>query len=275
MTRPPRPKYPSDSKNYHETRRPGFLFEAAEPAIASVLQERSDRVVIEQDSIDPVDVKMQCDPDGDVADEIGPDMSDSGNSDGEIEEDPGQVAVDSEDDDPSCCADSQARSTVEQQLPNYPEATYAFWSKKKLRDFCRENTLPMSGTKLALVQRVSLFLRLSEAGGATEIQRQRPLKYPELAQHDLAYKLKSWIYTCCKNAATRGDTTPQLLTTDVQNAADHWAGDHTVCRTLPGTRKSVTEQWETGRESKYTQGSLSVSEQLDCSVWYSCFGLLL
>ncbi|KAL3694997.1 hypothetical protein R1sor_008648 [Riccia sorocarpa] len=236
MTRPPRPRYPSDAKNYHETRRPGFahtvrlpqelldkytalklalgprkshadvirfLFEAAEPAIASVLQERSDRVVIEQDSVNPVDVEMQCDPDGDVADEIEPDMSNLCNSDGEIEQDPGQVAADSEDDEPSCCF---------------------------------------------------IVLRLPEAGGSTEIQRQRPLKYPELAQHDLAYKLKSWIYTCCKNAATRGDTTPQLLTTDVQNAADHWAGDHTVCRTLPGTRKCVTEQWESGRESKYTQG---------------------
>ncbi|KAL3688172.1 hypothetical protein R1sor_014481 [Riccia sorocarpa] len=50
-----------------------------------------------------------------------------------------------------------------------------------------------------------------------------------------------------------GDTTPQLLTTDLQNAADHWAGDHTVCRTLPWTRKCVLENWEAGRESTYVQ----------------------
>ncbi|KAL3680974.1 hypothetical protein R1sor_023930 [Riccia sorocarpa] len=78
MTRPPRPKYPSDSKNYHEQRRPGFtqtirlpedlletftslkgslgsrksnadvirfLFEAAEPAITSMIEAESSRLL--------------------------------------------------------------------------------------------------------------------------------------------------------------------------------------------------------------------------------------
>ncbi|KAL3688173.1 hypothetical protein R1sor_014482 [Riccia sorocarpa] len=166
MMRPPRPKYPSDTKNYHESRRPGFsltvrlpeelldkyvalknelgphkshanvirfLFEAAEPAIANVLQERSYRVVIDSNCVAPVDVDMQGDPDGDVEDEIDMSISDSGGSDCEIEVDPGQVAADSEDDDPepSCCIDSHSRSPAQPQVLSYPEATYAFWSKNK------------------------------------------------------------------------------------------------------------------------------------------------
>ncbi|KAL2649865.1 hypothetical protein R1flu_017993 [Riccia fluitans] len=55
-----------------------------------------------------------------------------------------------------------------------------------------------TGSKLQLVQRVSVHLKLSEAGANMEIQSQRPLKYPELAAHDFAYKLESWIYTCAK-----------------------------------------------------------------------------
>ncbi|KAL3691631.1 hypothetical protein R1sor_005282 [Riccia sorocarpa] len=92
---------------------------------------------------------------------------------------------------------------------------------RQLRDYCRDHGLPQSGAKLQLVQRVSVHLNLPEAGGTTEIQRQRPLTYPELASNDIAYKLKSWIYTCAKNAAVRGDSTPQLLTLDIHNAADH------------------------------------------------------
>ncbi|KAL3685848.1 hypothetical protein R1sor_003870 [Riccia sorocarpa] len=133
-------------------------------------------------------------------------------------------------------------------------AQVAVFSMQQLRDFCKENKMLMSGNKLQLVQRVSMFLKLPEAGATTELQRQRPFKYPELQQHDLAYKLKSWIYTCSKNAAARRDVTAETLTIDVQNAADHWAGNHTVYRTLPGTRKCVVENWDSGRDSKYAEG---------------------
>ncbi|KAL2620778.1 hypothetical protein R1flu_000983 [Riccia fluitans] len=84
-----------------------------------------------------------------------------------------------------------------------------------------------------------------------ELQRQRPLRYPELATHDLAYKLKSWIYTCAKNAVLRGDTTPELLTMDIHNAADHWAGDHSTCWNLPGVRKCIVENWSGEEKRKY------------------------
>ncbi|KAL3700323.1 hypothetical protein R1sor_018345 [Riccia sorocarpa] len=110
-------------------------------------------------------------------------------------------------------------------------AQVAVFSVQQLRDYCRQHSLQQAGPKLLLVQRVSVHLNLPEAGGTTEIQRTRPLRYPELASHDITYKLKSWIYTCAKNAALRGDTTPQLLTLDIHNAVDHWAGDHATCRT--------------------------------------------
>ncbi|KAL3700091.1 hypothetical protein R1sor_018113 [Riccia sorocarpa] len=71
--------------------------------------------------------------------------------------------------------------------------------------------------------------------------------------HDLACKLKSWIYTCAKNAAVRGDSTSELLTLDIHNAAGHWARDHSICRTLPGIRKCVVENWASTHESKYVK----------------------
>ncbi|KAL3699329.1 hypothetical protein R1sor_017351 [Riccia sorocarpa] len=110
-----------------------------------------------------------------------------------------------------------------------------------------------SGSKLQLVQRVSLHLKLPEAGTSTKIQRTRPLRYPELAAHDITYKLKSWIYTCAKNAAMR-DSSPEVLTKDIHNAATHSAGNHTACRTLPGPRKCVTENWDQTHDCKYVEG---------------------
>ncbi|KAL3684233.1 hypothetical protein R1sor_002255 [Riccia sorocarpa] len=133
-------------------------------------------------------------------------------------------------------------------------AAVAVFTLQQLRDFCKDNEIQSAGNKLQLVQRVSVFLNLPEAGATSEIQRTRPLRYPELAQHDLAYKLKSWIYTCAKNAAVRGDTDPKVLTLDIQNAADHWAGQHDTCRTLPGTRKCVTDNWTSANERKYDEG---------------------
>ncbi|KAL2608005.1 hypothetical protein R1flu_026578 [Riccia fluitans] len=130
-----------------------------------------------------------------------------------------------------------------------------FFSVAQLKDYYWDNGLQQTGSKLQLVQLMSVHLKLPEAGANMEIQRQRPLKYPQLAAHDLAYKLKSWIYTCTKNAAIRGDTTPQLLTLDIHNAANHWAGNHSTCRILPGVRKCVTENWSAGQTCKYPEGS--------------------
>ncbi|KAL2635158.1 hypothetical protein R1flu_006637 [Riccia fluitans] len=133
-------------------------------------------------------------------------------------------------------------------------AQVVVFSIAQLKDYCRENNLQQTGSKLCLVQRVSVHLKLPEAGASTELQLQRPLKYPELATHDLAYKLKSWIYTCVKNAALRGDTTPELLTMDIHNAADYWAGDHSTCRKLPGVQKCIVENWSGEQKCKYAPG---------------------
>ncbi|KAL3681050.1 hypothetical protein R1sor_024006 [Riccia sorocarpa] len=216
MTRPPRAKYPSDGKNYHEAQRPEythtirlpeelldmyvalknslgprkshadvvrFLFEAAEPTITAVLQFQEQRPVPENEDVRPSGEAMVDDPDGDVQD---PD------------DDVVELGLLSSDDETLPTGMYAANSDDEQEVVLCPDS----------------------------------HAQIPEAGGATVVSRQCPLKYPELATHDLAYKLKSWIYTCCKNA-TRGDTTPQLVTKDIHNAADHWAGDHSVCRTLP------------------------------------------
>ncbi|KAL2649981.1 hypothetical protein R1flu_018109 [Riccia fluitans] len=45
-----------------------------------------------------------------------------------------------------------------------------------------------------------------------------------------------------------------MLTVDVQNAANHWAGNHDTCWTLPGVRKCVVENWPQGRDYKYPEG---------------------
>ncbi|KAL3692464.1 hypothetical protein R1sor_006115 [Riccia sorocarpa] len=136
MTRPraPRPKYPSDFKNYHEARRPGlphtvrfpeellekygqlkialglrksyadvirFLIEAAEPAIASILQERAGRVVLDRmEEEPPADVDMMGDPDGDIEDKLPLNGSGSDGSENDVAEEAGETAGDSEDEDP-------------------------------------------------------------------------------------------------------------------------------------------------------------------------------
>ncbi|KAL3682855.1 hypothetical protein R1sor_000877 [Riccia sorocarpa] len=51
-----------------------------------------------------------------------------------------------------------------------------------------------------------------------------------------------------------GDTYPKVLILDIQNAANHWAGNHSTCRILPGTRKCVTDNWTVANERKYDEG---------------------
>ncbi|KAL2633856.1 hypothetical protein R1flu_005335 [Riccia fluitans] len=90
----------------------------------------------------------------------------------------------------------------------------------QLKDYCRDNGLQQTGSKLQLVQRVTVHLKLPEASANTENQ---------------------------------GNTTLQLLTLDIHNAANHWAGDHSTCRILPGVRKCVTENWSAGQLCKYPE----------------------
>lgn len=75
----------------------------------------------------------------------------------------------------------------------------------------------------------------------------RLLKYPEVGKKNLADKLKTHMYTACLKRAQAGDDYVQLLCKDIHNAADHWAGVHTVCAELDPQRKCVTEKWGQGR----------------------------
>ncbi|KAL2633711.1 hypothetical protein R1flu_005190 [Riccia fluitans] len=58
----------------------------------------------------------------------------------------------------------------------------------------------------------------------------------------------------CEECRLEDDATQELLTMDIHNAADHWAGDHTTCSYLPGMRKYVVENWTCGKEAKYPKG---------------------
>ncbi|KAL3678183.1 hypothetical protein R1sor_021139 [Riccia sorocarpa] len=104
MTCPPRPKYPSDTKDYHKIRRPGcthnsasggpatdickpqtmpwsrmshadvirFLFEAAEATIQGVMQVNEFRVVVDSQDDSFHDDQEELDPDvDDVAEDLG------------------------------------------------------------------------------------------------------------------------------------------------------------------------------------------------------------
>ncbi|KAL2610519.1 hypothetical protein R1flu_029092 [Riccia fluitans] len=52
----------------------------------------------------------------------------------------------------------------------------------------------------------------------------------------------------------KGDSDPKLLTQDIHNSADHWAGNHDTCWVLPGNRKCVAKNWPKGRDAKYVEG---------------------
>ncbi|KAL3701623.1 hypothetical protein R1sor_019645 [Riccia sorocarpa] len=268
MTRPPRPKYPSDHINYHEQRRPGlahtirlpeellptynalkvslgarashadvirFLFEAAEPAIHVQLHAAEIRVVSDSQN----DLPMSDPCEHDFNEEAGEIAADSDDSDEDTAVEAGVSATPRNRHDSDVVMDSQVPRSVGAAARIYADAANGIWSKTKIKE---------------IFLQFHVCCPADEAGGSQELQRTRPLKYPELAAHDIAYKLKSWIYTCAKNAALRGDTTPELLTKDIHNAADHWAGDHSGCRALPGVRKCVVENWSGPEQRKYNEG---------------------
>ncbi|KAL3702088.1 hypothetical protein R1sor_020110 [Riccia sorocarpa] len=216
MTRPPRPKYPSDLKNYHELRKPGcahtirlpeellvtyvdlkralgartthadvirFLFEAADPAIQAALQSDAFRVVHDSQEEGVPGNDEEIDPDVDFGDLTL--LMVSGRSNWKR-----TMALLTLQPDSSLDLWEEHKANLHQELlrKGTPLVVYVdcrFDSSRsgyhgtlpQLRDYCREHGLPQSGAKLQLVQRVSVHL-------------------------------KSWIYTCAKNAAVRGDTTP-------------------------------------------------------------------
>ncbi|KAL2641250.1 hypothetical protein R1flu_008837 [Riccia fluitans] len=188
------------------------------------------------------------------------------------------------------CAYSQPENvTRDPPLLVFPDATSGFWSKKKkglrieevvhndnasidailtqhgilsLKDLWHKCKNIMSKFKEVLQEKRRTPSDCSMEAATTiaqvvvfSIQQLKDFcKENGQPAHDIAYKLKSWIYMCAKNAVVRRDTTPKMLTVDVQNAADHWASNHDTCWTLLGLRKCVLENWPQGRDCKYPEG---------------------
>ncbi|KAL3692372.1 hypothetical protein R1sor_006023 [Riccia sorocarpa] len=129
------------------------------------------------------------------------------------------------------------------------------YTVKQLKDWAKGKHLVLGGNKSDLVKRIAehLFDFPSMTGPVPEgrASRGRPLAYPELGQNDVAYKLKSWIYTCCRTAAKRGEVSPNILVLDIITAADHWAGLHDMCRILPGDRKCCSSDWDNDSRRLY------------------------
>ncbi|KAL3689087.1 hypothetical protein R1sor_015396 [Riccia sorocarpa] len=117
MTRPPRPKYSSDARNYHELRKPSDVH------IFSLPEELLEKYTTLKKALGPK--KSHQDSDGDIDKDTLSNDGESQGSDEDIALDLGAVACDSEEDDPeiSCYSNSQVKSNVETTLTSYLDAT--------------------------------------------------------------------------------------------------------------------------------------------------------
>ncbi|KAL3688317.1 hypothetical protein R1sor_014626 [Riccia sorocarpa] len=172
MTRPPRPKYPSDAKDYHEIRRPGcahtiqlpedllptyvnlkrclgprtshadvirFLFEASEAAIQGVVQSNEFRVVVDSQDDGIHDDAEELDPDvGDVAE-------DCGESDPETMSEAGIIQGSSSN---VMAVDSQVPPDTPAAARVYADAENAVWSRNKIAEFQHVWSLQMKCPEL-------------------------------------------------------------------------------------------------------------------------------
>ncbi|KAL3694487.1 hypothetical protein R1sor_008138 [Riccia sorocarpa] len=175
MTRPPRLKYPSDAKNYHDTaqfahtiRLPEellqpylnlkialgsrtthadvirFLFEAADVAIQTVLQSAEVCVVSDSQEHLPMEDPAEADPDnnsGDVA-------ADSEDLDPKVLDEASRMLAVPDRFDPVVIQDSQIQQDLEPSRVTF-EASNAFWAKSKDHSFYTWNvasTVPEVGS---------------------------------------------------------------------------------------------------------------------------------
>jgi hypothetical protein len=100
--------------------------------------------------------------------------------------------------------------------------------------------LDIKGNKPVLVD--SLWKHLDREEEVVE-EDSRLLKFPEVSKYKLADKLKTHLYTVCKSRKDAGDDDVAALCKDLHNAADHWAGDHSICKEIDAERKCVKEDW--------------------------------
>jgi hypothetical protein len=110
-----------------------------------------------------------------------------------------------------------------------------------LKAHMKKAGLDLKGNKAALVDR--LWKHLDKEDAAEPDEEGRLLKFPEVSKCKLPDKLKTHLYSVCKARALVGDDDVQALCKDLHNAADHWAGDHSVCTKLDLLRKCVQESW--------------------------------
>ncbi|KAL3689059.1 hypothetical protein R1sor_015368 [Riccia sorocarpa] len=155
MMRPRRPKYPSDSKNYHDLRRPGFahtvrlpeelldiytnlkkalgpksshadvhrfVFETAESAISAVLQ--AAEPLVAQDSQVPVTEDVPAEDHMDVMQDPGAESAEENSEDDLGEDEPSVWDFTTEEYDGFVCKDSQSHATLPgDESRVQPEAT--------------------------------------------------------------------------------------------------------------------------------------------------------
>ncbi|KAL3687324.1 hypothetical protein R1sor_013633 [Riccia sorocarpa] len=219
MTGPPRPKYPSDSKNYHDLRQDdgadAYMGVMEDPRAESVKDQSDDElaedelivwdfITEEYTALDLWEEQkkrlhhelVQAGRPLVVYVDFRFDSSRSGFH--------GTLPVINKDDDQNGHLDVDnilaqhsimSSKDLWHKCKNLQKAVesattidaVAVFSVQMLKDFCKENGLHATGNKLQLVQRVSVSSKLPETGANTEIQHTRHVHYPELAQHDLAY----------------------------------------------------------------------------------------
>jgi hypothetical protein len=100
--------------------------------------------------------------------------------------------------------------------------------------------LDVKGKKQDLVDRV--WSKLDKAPEEIDLDT-RSMRYPEVVTKKLPDKLKTHFYHACFARAQAQDDETPLLCKDIINAADHWAGSHSICAELDPQRKCVVEQW--------------------------------
>jgi hypothetical protein len=109
-----------------------------------------------------------------------------------------------------------------------------------LKEWLKAQKLDLKSNKAVLVERAWGQLDKEAELLADDA---RTLKFPKIIRHHLPDKLKTHFYFCCFARAAAGNDDVSLLCKDVQNAADHWAGEHLVCGEIDPTRKCVSEAW--------------------------------
>lgn len=111
-----------------------------------------------------------------------------------------------------------------------------------MKAYMKEAGLDLKGNKAVLVDRLWKHLDKEEVPVADD-EEGRLLKFPEVSKYKLADKFKTHLYSVCRARTLAGDDDVQALCRDVHNAADHWAGDHSVCREIDPLRKYVQKSW--------------------------------